>query len=129
MSRWLQGLQDARLDCLLEPFLELLQRIFRQVAPAQSAQPTTRPAEPAPLPRLLLQNFAIAGGTFTFTDQTVQPTATASVDPVNFEMHDVSTLPNRQGEHVLNARLPGGGGYTIQGLFNVRPERFGQKLL
>jgi hypothetical protein len=25
-----------------------------------------------------------------------------------------------------DARLPGGGGYTVQGLFNVRPDRFGQ---
>lgn len=99
--------------------------LARLFALEQSAQPpvkpATRPAEPAPLPRLLLQNFAITGGIFTLTDQTVQPAATARIDPVNFEMHDISTLPNRQGEHVLNAQLPGGGSLQWQGKVTLSP--------
>lgn len=99
-----------------------LARLFASAQSAQPpAKPAARPTEPVLLPRLLLQHFAIAGGIFTFTDQTVQPTATASVDPVNFEMHEVSTLPNRQGEHVLNARLPGGGNLQWQGKITLSP--------
>ena len=99
-----------------------LARLFASAQSAQPpAKPAARPAEPVLLPRLLLQHFAIAGGIFTFTDQTVQPTATARVDPVTLEMHDVSTLPNRQGEHVLNARLPGGGSLQWQGKITLSP--------
>ena len=40
----------------------------------------------------------ISGGIFSFTDHTVQPTARAQLDPVNFEIQDVSTLPDHRGE-------------------------------
>lgn len=99
-----------------------LARLFAQAPAAHpSAKTATHPTDPAPLPRLLLQNFTLTGGIFSFTDQTVRPTATARVDPVNFEMHDVSTLPNEQGEHVLNARLPGGGSLQWQGKLGLSP--------
>lgn len=91
----------------------------------QSAQAETTPAQPAaqpaPLPRVLLQQFAISDGAFRFTDHTLDPPAKAQWTPVNFEMHDVSTLPDHRGEHVLTARLPGGGSLQWQGQFTLTP--------
>jgi len=88
--------------------------------------PQTRDApapdtEPASLPRLLLQHVTITGGVLRFTDHTLQPAARAQVSPFNFEMHDISTLPDRSGEHVLSARLPGGGSLQWQGKLGLSP--------
>lgn len=73
------------------------------------------------LPRLLLQHFAISGGMFRFTDHTLQPAARSQVDPVNFEIHDVSTLPDHRGEHLLSAKLADGGIVHWQGKLSLSP--------
>lgn len=73
------------------------------------------------LPRLLLQHFAISGGVFRFTDHTLQPAARSQVDPINFEIHDVSTLPDHRGEHLLSAKLADGGIVHWQGKLSLSP--------
>jgi len=87
-----------------------------------------RATEPAGSPRLLLQNFSITGGIFRFTDRTLQPAAVAQFDPVSFEVHDISTLPDHRGKHTLTARLPGGGSLRWQGKFSLAPLDFGGSL-
>jgi uncharacterized protein involved in outer membrane biogenesis len=73
------------------------------------------------MPRLLLQHVAISGGAFKFTDHMLQPEARTQVDPINFEIHDVSTLPDHRGEHTLSARLPDGGSLQWQGRLSLAP--------
>ena len=73
------------------------------------------------MPRLLLQHVAISGGAFKFTDHMLQPEARTQVDPINFEIHDVSTLPDHGGEHTLSARLPDGGSLQWQGKLSLAP--------
>ena len=73
------------------------------------------------MPRLLLQHLAITGGAFKFTDHMLQPEARTQVDPINFEIHDVSTLPDHRGEHTLSARLPDGGSLQWKGKLSLAP--------
>jgi hypothetical protein len=73
------------------------------------------------MPRLLVHHFAIAGGVFKFTDHSLQPAAKSSVDPINFDIHDVSTLPDHRGEHQLHAKLPDGGQLQWQGKLSLSP--------
>jgi hypothetical protein len=73
------------------------------------------------LPRLLVEHFEIAGGVFKFTDHTLKPAAKSAVDPINFEIRDVSTLPDHSGEHRLHAKLPGGGELQWQGKLSLSP--------
>ena len=76
--------------------------------------------EPAgDMPRLLIHHFTIAGGVFRFTDNTLKPAAMSAVDPINFEIHDVSTLPDHRGEHKLLAKLPDGGQLQWQGKLSL----------
>ena len=78
--------------------------------------------EPAgDMPRLLVHHFTIAGGVFRFTDHTLKPAAKSAVDPINFEIHDVSTLPDHRGEHQLLAKLPDGGQLQWQGKLSLSP--------
>ncbi len=77
--------------------------------------------EPKTLTRLLLQQLVISEGEFRFTDHTLQPAAQAQVSPFNFEMHDISTLPDRSGKHAFTAKLPGGGDLLWQGKLGLSP--------
>ncbi len=96
--------------------------LVRLLAPrTKTAKPAAGPAEPTAMPRLLLQHFVIAGGTFNFTDQTLQPAVRERINPFNFEMHDISTLRDRSGDHALKARLPGGGSLQWEGKLGLSP--------
>ncbi|MCW5604187.1 MAG: DUF748 domain-containing protein, partial [Burkholderiales bacterium] len=87
----------------------------RLLAATQTADaPAPGPARP---PRLLLRQLIVAGGSFRFTDHTLDPAARTRLDPVSFEVNDVSTLPDRHGEHVLIARMPRSGILEWQGRF------------
>jgi len=94
-----------------------LARLFtpRTPAAAEEQTPASKP------PRLLIQHFAISGGALRFTDRTLEPAARTQLDPVNFEIHDVSTLPDHLGEHRLTARLPGGGSLAWEGRLSLAP--------
>lgn len=73
------------------------------------------------LPRLLVQQFTIAGGIFRFTDHTLKPAAKSAVDPINFEIRDVSTMPDHSGDHQLQAKLPDGGELQWRGKLSLSP--------
>jgi len=96
--------------------------LARLLSPARTnAPPAPQAAATSAPPRLLLQHFVISGGAFSFADHTLQPAARARFNPIHFEMHDVSTLPDHHGEHVLTAQLPGGGSLQWQGKFTLTP--------
>ena len=73
------------------------------------------------IPRLLLQHMAISGGALKFADHTLQPEARTQLDPIEFEINDISTLPDYRGEHTLSIRLPEGGSLQWQGKLSLSP--------
>ncbi|MBM3340769.1 MAG: DUF748 domain-containing protein [Betaproteobacteria bacterium] len=86
-------------------------------APAKAA-PKDANAE---LPRLLLEKFALKRGLVAFTDKTVSQAATAKFEPIEFELRDLSTLPNQHGDYTLAARLPAGGTLGWRGTLSLAP--------
>lgn len=86
----------------------------------QSKSPEKKQTDEA-MPRLLLQHVAITGGALKFADHTLQPEARTQVDPIDFEINDISTLPDFRGEHTLSARLPEGGSLQWQGKLSLSP--------
>ena len=88
--------------------------------------PKTKDNEPkketaSELPRLLLQKFALKQGLVTFTDKGVSQPATAKLAPVEFELRDLSTLPDQRGDYTLSARLPAGGTLGWRGTISLAP--------
>lgn len=73
------------------------------------------------LPRLLLQKLALNQGSVAFTDKGVSKAATARLEPIEFDLHDLSTLPNERGDHALTARLPAGGTLAWNGTVTLAP--------
>ena len=73
------------------------------------------------LPRLLLENLHLRQGQLVFTDKGLAPPAVAKIEPFEFELRDLSTLPNEHGEYTLSARLPAGGTLSWRGTVTLAP--------
>ncbi len=73
------------------------------------------------LPRLLLHKTVLKHGLVTFTDKAASSPATAKLEPIEFELHDLSTLPDQHGEYTLSARLPAGGALGWRGTITLAP--------
>ncbi len=89
-----------------------------KLAPKDAAPKTESPAT---LPRLLLHRLALQHGQVTFTDKALAQPATATLAPVAFELHDLSTLPDQSGNYSLSARLPAGGTLAWRGDVTLAP--------
>lgn len=86
----------------------------------QTKMPEKKDAAEA-APRLLLQHMAITGGALKFADHMLQPEARTQLDPIDFEINDISTLPDYRGEHTLSVELPEGGSLQWQGKLSLSP--------
>lgn len=83
-------------------------------------RPGTQPQQAA-LPRLLLHHVALNGGRVAISDRSGASPVQASLDPVAFELKDLSTLPDRSGAYALTARLPAGGTLAWRGELSLQP--------
>jgi uncharacterized protein involved in outer membrane biogenesis len=76
------------------------------------AFPKSDPAPPrevkAPRP-VLLQRTVVRGGWLTFTDLMGRAPQTATMQPINVELRDITTVPERRGPYAIAATLVGGG--------------------
>ncbi|MFZ5558624.1 MAG: DUF748 domain-containing protein [Pseudomonadota bacterium] len=82
---------------------------------------TPEPQREGSPPRLLLKHAAISGGSARFTDRSNPTPATAVVEPIDLDLNEVSTLPERSGSYAVTARLPGGGSIGWQSEFSLHP--------
>ncbi|HKA38209.1 MAG TPA: DUF748 domain-containing protein, partial [Burkholderiales bacterium] len=63
----------------------------------------------AKLPRLLLQHAALRDGSVTFTDRTGSTPTSATLQPIDLDLRDISTLPDPRGPYTVSAILRDGG--------------------
>jgi len=82
------------------------------------SEPEPRPAPPR---RMVVQHAVVRGGTLSFTDLTGRQPQTAKVDPINVELHDITTLPEHRGPYVISATLNGGGVVSWDGDVSLVP--------
>jgi hypothetical protein len=71
--------------------------------------------------RLLLQHAAIVDGSFTFSDRSVRTPATETLSPLNLELKEISTLPDRKSPYTFKAKLLEGGTVSWSGKVSLRP--------
>jgi hypothetical protein len=83
--------------------------------PRQAPRPDSRP------PRLLLQRVVLSGGAIAFSDRSDPTPASTRLGPINFELHDISTLPDRSGTYSVSARLAEGGDISWRGEISLQP--------
>ena len=109
-------LDAPRLDAVLDKegrlnFAELLDDLGR-------GQPPSQPSEPR---RVLLHHTVIRDGVLSFTDLSGRAPQTATVTPINVEVHDITTLQDRRGPYAISATLTGGGVIAWQGEASLVP--------
>jgi len=85
------------------------------------------PVEPDPPaegpPRVLVQEFALVGGTVSYRDLAVTPVFETDVETADILLHDLSTLPEREGDQEVVIALADGPRLSWIGEFQVRPLR------
>jgi hypothetical protein len=79
------------------------------------------PPEPAPPPRMLIQHAVLRGGSTSFTDLSGRAPHTATLEPINIELHDVTTIRERRGPYAISAALDGGGVVGWEGEVSLNP--------
>jgi len=72
------------------------------------SEPAPRPAQTA-APRILLHHAVVRGGSLHFTDRSGDAPQTAAVEPINVELRNITTLPERRGPYAISATLTDGG--------------------
>jgi hypothetical protein len=94
------------------------------IAELLDALPRSEPApEPTAPPRMLLQHAVVRDGVVSFTDLSGRAPQTAAVQPINIELHDVTTLRERRGPYTIAAALTGGGVVSWDGEVSLVPLR------
>ena len=72
-------------------------------------------------PRLLFQEILLSDAAVTFSDRSDPTPASVTVKPVNLELRDLSTLPDKDGAHWIRAYVPGGGALSWSGKTSLHP--------
>jgi uncharacterized protein involved in outer membrane biogenesis len=92
------------------------------IAQLLDALPKGEPAkEPAAPPRMLVQHAVLQDGVISLTDLSGRARQTAAVQPINVELHDITTLPDRRGPYTVSAMLGGGGVLSWDGHVSLVP--------
>jgi uncharacterized protein involved in outer membrane biogenesis len=64
----------------------------------------TQPAKPSGLPRIDINLLSISDGQVDVADRRTSPERAISIDPIDIELENLSTLPNDQGRYEITAR-------------------------
>lgn len=109
-----------------EPYLNVELRAdgalnLGDLAGPPGAAPSAAPAEPAALPRLIIQSFAFRGGRVDWRDGGMSPPLETSFPNLALSLTDFSTLPDDRGEYALQASGPSGGVLVWRGSLGVNP--------
>jgi uncharacterized protein involved in outer membrane biogenesis/outer membrane protein OmpA-like peptidoglycan-associated protein len=84
------------------------------------SEPAPRPAAPR---RVVLEHAVVRAGAMSLTDLTGREPQTAKVNPINVELHNITTLPDSRGPYAISATLAGGGVVGWQGEASLVPLR------
>jgi uncharacterized protein DUF748 len=72
-------------------------------------------------PRLLVQHAVVQRGLVSFTDRSRGATQQAAAQPIDIELRDITTLPERRGPYTISATLTGGGVVSWDGQISLVP--------
>ena len=123
LLRWAWVFADIQVDGLDLNFVthpDGQLNLMQLVADARGDAPPAPKADKAPV-RMVLKHVVLSDGRLSYVDRSGPSTASATLAPVNLELDDVSTLPERKGPYTVQARLPGGGALRWRGEVSLRP--------
>lgn len=83
--------------------------------------PEPDPEPDAGPPRLLVERLAVTNGMADFSDRKFADDFTTRISPIDFEVHELSTLPDETGNHQLQLRTEIGARLQWQGTLGLNP--------
>ena len=92
------------------------------IAELLDALPKGEPAkESTAPPRLLVLHAIVQNGIVSLTDQSHRAPQKVAVQPINVELHNLTTLRERRGPYAISATLTGGGVVSWDGEVSLVP--------
>ena len=123
LFRWAATLKELRIDnpyVALRRFEDGTVNVLEVMNDLPEKEPD--PDDDGGLPRALLQHMQIVDARVDLEDRYNRPeTLLWEIGPNQVELHDISTIPNREGSNDVAVLLPGGGRATITGKVIVDP--------
>ncbi len=113
-------LEAPRLEVVLAPDGRLN---MADLIDAFSRGEPAEPPKPTAARRVLLQHLLVRNGLLSFTDRSGRTAQTATIEPIDLEFHDLTTLPGRRGPYAISATLTGGGVVDWEGEVSLVPLR------
>ena len=122
LLRWAWTFADIRADGLQLNIVREADGRFNLGALADSFPMDEEPPKPdAGPPRLVLSRIVVSDGSLTYRDLSAEADASATLEPVNIALDNVTTLPQRDSNYAFNAEFPGGGSIYLRGTTHVDP--------
>ena len=126
LFKWAWTFREVRLDGFylqLERFAPDDTRLSRLMADVTASAPPAEQKETyaGGLPRLLIQDLSITGGTMEFRDHVPESLVELKIGPVNVAIQELNTLPDRYGQQSVIITLPGGATLGWQGNISLAP--------
>lgn len=123
LFRWAWTFKDIRLEGLdllidKDPEGRINLAALAESFPKGAEPPAAEDDKPV---RLLLQHVALIDGALTYSDRSVSKPASTTLKPVTLELHNLATLPERNGSYALSFELASGGSVYHQGNISLQP--------
>jgi hypothetical protein len=96
-----------------------LSRLLADLPPSEEPEPVT--PEQAALPRLLVNVLAISNGNGDLRDNVPVTPVHLALGPINIEIHELNSLPDRTGRQEVSIALPDNASLSWQGSLSLSP--------
>jgi len=123
MKNWAFTFDLVRLD---EPRINVLMRKdgklnLLELAAAAAGEQGREPQEESPPTRMILRQFLIQSGSVDVSDHRVSTPARVALQPLNLEIKNLATLPERRGPYSIAATMPDGSTARWRGEVSLHP--------
>ncbi|MEO8836705.1 MAG: DUF748 domain-containing protein, partial [Caldimonas sp.] len=111
---------------LTEPVVDVALRAdgslnWGRLVDAFAGAPPAEQKDDSRMPRVLVHDLALEKGRINFSDDKYTDGFKTSVDPLNLELHELSTLPDDKGNYTVSARTAIGAQVRWKGEMGLNP--------
>jgi hypothetical protein len=92
-----------------------------ELAAAAVGEEGQKPQEESPPTRMILRQFLVQSGSVDVIDHRVTTPAKLTLQPLNLEINELSTLPERRGPYTIAATMPDGSTVRWRGEVSLHP--------
>jgi hypothetical protein len=123
LKNWAFTFALIRLD---EPRLAVIMRKdgklnLEDLAAAVAGEKIQKVEVESPPTRMILRQFLMQSGSIDVSDYRVTTPARVTLQPLNLEINDLSTLPERRGPYSIAATMPDGSALRWRGEVSLQP--------